>query len=364
MSFQKLELDEKILRALHILGFTEATEIQQKALPDVLKGKDAIVQSMTGSGKTAVFAIQALQRASKTEGVQVLIIAPTRELAEQIAEHISKIGRFTGINVCKIYGGVSMDPQIYNLRKSQIVVGTPGRLMDHMRRGNLSLSNIKLLVLDEADRMLDMGFVDDIEAIVRQTPRQRQTILCSATIPDKIRHLVRRYMKDPIKVSAQKFVSDQKLKQYYIDANQREKISTLINVIKKEKPELAIVFCGTRHATDFVTTYLERAGIEAKAIHGGLKQQSRMSVLDGFHKGRTHILVATDVAARGLDIKNVSHIFNFDVPKTPEEYTHRIGRTARIGKDGKSITIITKNDHDVFRKILEWNKGIEKYKME
>ncbi|MBI5332148.1 MAG: DEAD/DEAH box helicase [Candidatus Aenigmarchaeota archaeon] len=167
MVFKKLELDENILRALHILGFTEATEIQQKALPEVLKGKDVIVQSMTGSGKTAVFAIQALQKVNKSDGVQVLIIAPTRELAEQIAEHTQKIGRFTGINVCRIYGGVSMDPQTFNLRKAHIVVGTPGRLIDHMRRGNLSLSNIKILVLDEADRMLDMGFVEDIEQIIR-----------------------------------------------------------------------------------------------------------------------------------------------------------------------------------------------------
>lgn len=363
MVFKKLELDENILRALHILGFTEATEIQQKALPEVLKGKDVIVQSMTGSGKTAVFAIQALQKVNKSDGVQVLIIAPTRELAEQIAEHTQKIGRFTGINVCRIYGGVSMDPQTFNLRKAHIVVGTPGRLIDHMRRGNLSLSNIKILVLDEADRMLDMGFVEDIEQIIRQTPRNRQTILCSATMPDRIRHLVHRYMRDPVKISAQKFVSEQKLKQYYIDVNQREKISALINIIKKETPELAIVFCGTRTATDFVTNYLQRAGIEAQAIHGGLKQQSRMNVLEGFHKGKIHTLVATDVAARGLDIKNVSHIFNFDVPKTPEEYTHRIGRTARIGKEGVAITLITRNDHEIFRKIVEWNKGIEKYKL-
>ena len=220
-----------------------------------------------------------------------------------------------------------------------------------MRRGTLSLRGIKMLVLDEADRMLDMGFIDDIKTIISQTPHNRQTMLFSATMPDEIMIIARRYMHEPVKIRAQAQVAKHLLKQYYYDVRGEHKISLVEYILKKEKPNLAIVFCGTRTTTDIVADNLQESGLEAKALHGGHEQNKRMRVLEGFHSGRVHVLVATDVAARGLDIKNVTHIINFDVPKTVEEYTHRIGRTARIGKEGKAISLLAKHDHEFFRKI-------------
>ena len=351
MKFQEMKIDHKILDAIRDMKFETPTEIQEKTLPAVLSGRDVIAQSMTGSGKTLVFGVPIIQSIEHERGIQALVIAPTRELADQISQEIRKISKYKKVNICEVFGGVSIEPQIASLRRADIVVGTPGRILDHMRRGTIFFKNLKMLVLDEADRMLDMGFIEDIEDIIRNLPKKRQTMLFSATIPDEIMRIVHRYMQNPEKISAQKHVAKHLLKQYYYDIKGEYKISLVYNLLEKEKPDLAIVFCGTRATTDVVADNLQRLGVEAKAIHGGHQQSKRMRVLEGFHEGKVHVLVATDVAARGLDIKNVTHIFNFDVPKTVDEYTHRIGRTARIGKEGKAISLLAKQDHEAFRKI-------------
>ena len=351
MKFQEMKIDSKILDAIRDMKFENPTEIQEKTLPTALSGKDLIAQSMTGSGKTLAFAVPIIQSIEHDKGIQALIMAPTRELANQISQEFRKISKYKRINVTEVFGGVSIEPQIASLRRADVVVGTPGRILDHMERRTISFNNVKVLVLDEADRMLDMGFIDDIEDIIRALPKRRQTMMFSATIPDEVMRIVHRYMNQPERISAQRHVAKHLLKQYYYDIKGEYKISLVHHILEKEKPDLAIVFCGTRSTTDVVADNLQRLGIEAKAIHGGHVQSKRMRVLEGFHEGRVHVLVATDVAARGLDIKNVTHVFNFDVPKTVDEYTHRIGRTARIGKEGKAISLLAKQDHESFRKI-------------
>ena len=352
MEFEQMKIDSKVLAAIKDMKFTKATEIQEKTLPHVISGKDVIAQSMTGSGKTLVFAVPIIEKTESGKGVQALILAPTRELANQISDEFRKLSKYRKVSICEVFGGVSIEPQIHHLRTAEVVIGTPGRIMDHMQRGTINFRNLKTLVLDEADRMLDMGFIDDIRDIISQLPAKRQTMLFSATMPDEILYIARRYMNDPVKVKAQSQVAKLLLKQFYYDVKSEYKVSLIAYLIEKEKPSLAIIFCSTRTTTDIVSRHLAEMGMDAKAIHGGLTQNRRTDVLKGFHRGRPHILVATDVAARGLDIKNVSHVFNFDIPKTVDEYTNRIGRTARIGKEGKAISLLSNHDHEAFRKIF------------
>ena len=352
--FTDLAIHENVKKSLEEIGFLEMTDVQAKSIPAVLEGKDLIAQSITGSGKTAAFGVPIVEKVQRGKGLQSAIIGPTRELVNQVSAEMQKFSRHKRLGIATVFGGVSLEPQVQKLRHADIVVGTPGRMLDHMQRGTLRLNGIKILVLDEADRMLDMGFIDDIRKIISQTPANRQTLLFSATMPDEIVDIAHRFMRHPVKIMGEKQVSHHLLKHCYYDILQEEKLSLLEYLIKKEKPHLAIVFCGTRHITDFVARELERAGLEARAIHGGMGQDSRMRVLEGFHRGKPHILVATDVAARGLDIKNVSHIFNYDIPKTAEEYTHRIGRTARFGKTGETMSLLSKQDHEHFRKIVQY----------
>ena len=363
MNFDEMKIDKQILDAINDMKFTKPTEIQEKSLPPALLGKDIIAQSMTGSGKTLVFAVPTIQYVEHGKGVQALVLAPTRELANQISEQFKKLSKYKKYRICEVFGGVSIEPQIHDLRTAEVVIGTPGRVLDHMRRGTINFKNLKIFVLDEADRMLDMGFIDDIKMVISNLPKKRQTMLFSATMPDEILFIARKYMNEPVRIMAQRHVEKHKLKQVYYDVKGEYKISLLLHLIEQEKPSLAIVFCSTRTTTDIVAHHMEESGIEAKAIHGGLTQSRRTNVLEGFHRGRPHILVATDVAARGLDIKNVSHIFNFDIPKTADEYTHRIGRTARIGKEGKAISLLSNHDHEAFRKIFS-HFDIEKLKPE
>lgn len=352
MKFSDIKIDERILRALEEIKFHEPTEIQLKALPPALEGRDIIGQSITGSGKTAAFGIPIIQGIVKEAGLQAIVLEPTRELANQVTQEMIKFSKYCNLRIAAVYGGVDIMPQIRALKNAEIVIGTPGRILDHMQRRTISLRGIKILVLDEADRMLDMGFIDDIKRIIGQTPQSRQTMLFSATMPEEIAYLAMRYLKNPIRLATQHHISRHLLKHIYYDVQQNEKISVLVHLIEKEKPSLAMVFCSTRHMTDIVARSLQSAGIEARAIHGGLTQSARMHVLEGFHRGRPHILVATDVAARGLDIQNVSHIFNFDIPKTADEYTHRVGRTARLGKTGKALSLLSSHDHQAFRTIM------------
>jgi ATP-dependent RNA helicase DeaD len=352
MKFHDLSIDSRIKKALDENKFIDMTEIQADSIPACLEGKDVIAQAMTGSGKTAAFGVPVCEKIEKGRGIQAAIIGPTRELVNQVSEEMQKFGKYKQLSVATIFGGVSMEPQFLQLKHAEIVVATPGRMLDHMQRGTMKIDKIKILVLDEADRMLDMGFIDDIRKIISHTPASRQTLLFSATMPPEIIDIARHFMKNPVKIKGKQFVSSHLLKHYYYDIRPEEKLSLLEYLIKNEKPHLAIVFCGTRGTTDFVSRNLQSAGVEAKAIHGGLTQAGRMDVLKGFHRGKPHILVATDVAARGLDIKNVSHIFNYNLPKTLEDYTHRIGRTARFGKEGKTISLLSKEDHPFFSKIM------------
>jgi len=359
MPFEKLKIDTHVIRALKDMHFVKTTEIQELVIPLAMQHKDIVAQSMTGSGKTAAFGVSMLHFIEKGRGVQALVLVPTRELAEQVGEDIKKFSKYINVNIAKVYGGVGIEPQISALRHSEIVVGTPGRILDHMSRRTVNFSSLKILVLDEADRMLDMGFIDDIRRIIHALPRRRQTMLFSATIPDEVVRIARNYMHNPVRIRTAAYVPEHKLRQYYYDVPEEDRISLLIYLIKKENPPLALIFCGTRHETDFVAYALAQNGVEAKAIHGGMTQQQRTHVMEGFHRGKPHVLVATDVAARGLDIKNITHIFNYDVPQDADNYTHRIGRTARIGKEGKAITLLSRKDHEAFRRIMRFIK-IEK----
>jgi ATP-dependent RNA helicase DeaD len=354
MKFSELTIDAKILKALHEMGFEDMTDIQEKTIPAGLAGKDLIGQAMTGSGKTAAFGIPLIQRVKPRGGVQALVLTPTRELCNQVAAEIVKFAKHYGVQVAAVYGGVSIEPQIQKVRHSEIVVGTPGRIMDHMERGTLSLKNIHMFVLDEADRMLDMGFIDDIRRIMRELPSKRQTMLFSATMPEDIVYIAKHYMNDPLRIKTQAHVAKHLLKHIYYDVKREEKPSLLLHLLNKEKPTLALVFTGTRGAADFVNRYLQSQGIESRSIHGGHSQSAREDILQGFHKGRPHILIATDVAARGIDVKNISHVFNYDVPKNAEDYTHRTGRTARFGEKGVAITLLSKEDHPAFRSIIRY----------
>jgi len=245
-----------------------------------------------------------------------------------------------------------MVPQINGLKRAEIIVGTPGRIMDHMRRGNFNTNNIKMFILDEADRMIDMGFIEDIEEIERNIPKERQTLLFSATMPEDLIGITKRFMKDAKRIKTKTQISENILRQFYYDIDQGRKFSLLVHLIKEEEPKLSIVFCNTRREVDGITDNLKENGVNTKALHGGLSQARREKVMDDFHKGITKTLVATDVAARGLDIKNVTHIFNYRVPKNPEDYVNRIGRTARAGESGKAISLLSRDDHESFRKIM------------
>ncbi len=352
MDFKELGLSDSMLVSLNSMGITEPTLIQEKGIPIMMQGRDLVGVSETGSGKTLAFGVPILEKMQKANYVQTLVIAPTRELAEQIAGEFRKFGRNKQFNVVSIYGGVSLLPQMEKLRSADIVVGTPGRLLDHMERRNLNLSKVKFLVLDEADKMVEMGFVEDVERILSQTPDDKQMLLFGATITNEVEGITKRHAKNPEYITAKLNVAEDLLEQYYFNVDQSEKFSLLVHLLKSEDPNLAMIFCATRTNTDIVARNLYRQGFDARAIHGGLSQNQRNQVIDGFHKGDPHILVATAVAARGLDIKNVSHIFNYDVPKDPKEYVHRIGRTARAGDSGKAFTLLSPRDHEFFSSVL------------
>ncbi len=352
MKFDELNIEEDLIRIANESGYTELTYIQEKAIPEVKAGKDVIAQSETGSGKTAAFALPIIEKIKKGGGVQALVLTPTRELAEQVAEQFFKFSRYRHLATAAIYGGVSIGPQISHLTKADIVVATPGRLLDHMERRTINLSRVKMLVLDEADKMFEMGFIDDVKRIISQLPRERQTMLFSATISQEIRGISRSYMQNPVMIKANALVDKTLLAQKYYQVRTYDKFSLLLHLIRQEKPKLAMVFCGTRHKTDSVAKNLYKNSIEAIAIHGGHSQNRRSGIMKDFHAGKIHVLVATDVAARGLDIKNVSHIFNYDLPKTSKEYIHRIGRTARAGETGIAISLLSEQDHENFRSIL------------
>ena len=349
--FAKLGLSEEVLSVLKTKGFQEPTEIQIKAIPLALAGKDIIGSSATGSGKTLAFASSIIENLKPNRNVQALVLTPTRELAEQVAESIRHFSKNKNLKVLAIYGGVDIQRQIRMIGSTDILVGTPGRILDHLQRRTLKLNEVKFLVLDEVDRMLDMGFYHDVEIIVKQCPIKRQTMLFSATISADLDYLAKKYTQNPEEVSANPLIEDSKLKQIFYDVSSNQKFSLLIHLLKKENSELAMIFCSTRRNADTIADGLYRFGIKAKAIHGGLVQNKRLNILKEFHEKTFNILVCTDVAARGLDIKCVTHIYNYDLPKDSKDYIHRIGRTARAGENGKVINILSDRDYENFRNI-------------
>ena len=355
--FTKLGLSEELTDVLKQFGFEEPSEIQEKAIPLVLDGRDLIGGSATGSGKTLVFASAIIENLKPNHCIQALVLTPTRELAEQVATSIRNFGKNKKLKVLAVYGGVKIEPQMKKLRETDVLVGTPGRILDHINRRTLKLNNIKFLVLDEVDRMFDMGFRRDVEKIINECPKKRQTMMFSATISKGIDYLSKKYTINPVEVSLKAFVDSSKLKQVYYDVPNNKKFSLLVNLLKKESSDLVMVFCSTRRNVDFITNNLMKLGIHAKAIHGKIEQKKRMRVLEEFHKKGLGVLVCTDVAARGLDIKDVSHVYNYDIPSEPKDYIHRIGRTARAGKEGKAITILASRDYEKFGTIMQ-SEGI------
>ena len=365
--FKEFGLSDKFLKNLEKLFITEPTEIQRKAIPLTLKGKDVIGGSATGSGKTLAFSASIIENINDDSEIQALIMTPTRELAEQISESIKDFSKGFPVEVMTIYGGVSIENQFKKIPSANIVVGTPGRILDHLNRKTLDLSKVKYLVLDEVDRMFEMGFQQDVEKIISHCPpsEKRQTLMFSATVSDELEYLSRKHSKNPEKVLVKSLVDPSKLEQVFYDISSKNKFPYLVQLLKQEKSEIVMVFCNTRRDVDFVASNLKLNGINAQAIHGGLNQNQRKRVLENFHKGKVNVLVCTDVAARGLDIQNVSHVYNYDIPEGLTEYTHRIGRTARIGKEGKVINIVSNKDNRKFSDIERSKKNdIKKVKLE
>ncbi len=348
-----INLQPDIFKAVIDLGYSEWTEIQKKTIPLVQEGRDVIGQSYTGSGKTAAFGLPLLEKVKLGEGLQVLVVVPTRELCEQVTTEMRKFAKHKKTNIIAVYGGVGIEGQIHRLRTADVVVGTPGRLLDHTKRNTIKFGRVKTLVLDEADKMFEMGFIDDVKLIISNLPKERQTLLFSATISSEVHDIVKHYMKNPEKIKVQSYVDKGKMVQHYYSIQGRDKFSLLVHLLKTESPGLTIIFCATRRMVDGLSRNLFKQGIKAQALHGGLTQNRRKEALDSFHNKVSLVLVASDVAARGLDIKNVSHVINYDVPKSSQDYIHRIGRTARAGNEGKVISLISEQDHDNFRKVLE-----------
>lgn len=354
-NFKILGMSDELIKAIKGMGFTNPTTIQEKTIPHVIDKKDVIAESATGSGKTLAFSAGIVQNTQKGKGNQALILTPTRELAMQISDNLNEFSRYNKLKVATIYGGVSYNPQIDSLRKSEIVVGTPGRILDLLQRNDINLSGVKTLILDEADRMLDMGFLPDVKNIMSQCPENRQTLLFSATMAKEIRDLSKKFMNNPVHVSVDNQVDPRKLPQCYYNVHGKLKFSLLVHLLKKEEGNLVMIFCNSRHSTDNVAKNLKKAGIKAYGIHGGLTQNKRSQIIEDFNSGKAHALVCTDVAARGLDIPDISHVYNYDIPNDPKQYVHRIGRTARAGKSGLVINILSTKDYDNFNAVLDEN---------
>lgn len=343
-TFESLNLLPEIQRAIEEMGFEAPTDIQAQAIPLLRSGADVIGRSQTGTGKTMAFAIPAVEMIDRTETeptVQVLILCPTRELAQQGCNEIKKLIRFM-LNIwpADVYGGAPMDRQIYRLKRANLVIGTPGRIMDHMRRGTISLANVKMVVLDEADEMLSMGFREDIETILKDIPEQHQTVLFSATMPDAILELTQQYQKDPqmIQINQSQVTLDQ-ITQQFMEVPMGRKLDALNLLLRGYDPNRCMIFCNTKLMVDEVSSYLNKNGFTCEGIHGDMNQSQRTRVMEGFKSARLPILVATDVAARGIDVSDIDYVINYDIPQNSESYVHRIGRTGRAGKEGCAITI-------------------------
>ncbi len=343
MQFNEMNLMPEILRAIDDIGFTEATDIQSGAIPLLLEGRDLIGRSSTGTGKTAAFGIPVLQAVAQSNGArsQVLILSPTRELAIQTSEEFGKFSKYLqNIKSATVCGGQSMPAQIRQLRTAQIIIGTPGRVMDHLRRRTMSLENLETVILDEADEMLNMGFLDDIRTILNQAPEARQTVLFSATMPPAIMEITKQFQTNPEMIAVDKGQKTvEGISQFYYRVKQQDKTDALKLLLEFHKPKRAMVFCNTKKMVDELCAELSDSGFLAVGIHGDLKQNQRNQVMSDFKSGRSNVLIATDVAARGIDVEDIDAVFNFDIPQENEYYIHRIGRTGRAGKTGSSHTL-------------------------
>lgn len=358
-TFDELHLVPQITQAISNMGFEEATPIQEKTIPLALSGRDLIGRAQTGTGKTAAYGIPLVDRCeTDLESIQGLVITPTRELAIQVAEELNRIGQFKNIRSLPIYGGQEIERQIKSLKKKpQIIVGTPGRLMDHMRRRTIRLHKVKMVVLDEADEMLNMGFKEDIVAILQHIPEDRQSLLFSATMPRHIQMLARDFMKNPEIVHiAPAEVTVAATEQQYIETYESQKLDVLCRLLDIQNPSLAIVFGRTKRRVDEIAEALTKRGYSADGIHSDLSQSRRDSIMSKFKSGDIEILVATDVAARGLDIGGITHVYNFDIPQDPESYVHRIGRTGRAGETGLATTFVTPREMNHLKTIERLTK--------
>lgn len=351
-TFDSYQFSKVIFSNLAKHGITIPTQIQHEILPTIIEGRDVIAQSETGSGKTLSFALPLIEKINRNDGISGLILAPTRELAVQIAQEFIKFSHGKHLGITPIYGGVSINEQIRKIKKTNIIVATPGRLLDLIKRGELTLNTIRYLVLDEADRMLDMGFLPDIERIIKQVPKERQTLLFSATISKEIVQISQRYMRHPKEVRLASEVKPEFLRQTYYQTVPDLKMQVLMHLLKHER-DLALVFCNRKHIAKKLAKKLSQQGVHAKSLHGDLSQNQRERVSQDFRSKKYNVLVATDVAARGLHIEDITHVYNYEIPRDVDSYTHRVGRTARAGKRGEAISIVaTEEEKKFFKQIL------------
>jgi ATP-dependent RNA helicase RhlE len=357
MRFTDLSLSAALQKGVSAMGYEEATPIQAQAIPTGLQGRDIVGSAQTGTGKTAAFLLPALERllqdkGSKLKTPRMLILEPTRELVIQVAEHARKLATHTSLRIVAVYGGAGMKKQTDQLhRGADVVVATPGRLLDHLRRKNIALRGVKVLVLDEADRMLDMGFLPDIKQIIHHTPHQRQTMLFSATMPPTILGLARQFQRDPVRVEIATARPPEAIRQALYPVPKHLKTRLLTALLAQEEVKNMLVFTRTKQEADIVTRQLHQAKIAAACIHGDFRQRERIAALEGFRSGKHQVLVATNIAARGLDVEGISHVINYDVPEHPEDYVHRIGRTARAEAEGDAITLVTPDDEPMVHRI-------------
>lgn len=360
VKFEELQLDERIIRAITEMGFEEASPIQAQAIPVAMEGRDMIGQAQTGTGKTAAFGLPLLQKVDpKSKKLQAIILLPTRELAIQVAEEMRRFASFMhGVKVLPIYGGQDIVKQIRSLKDgTQVVVGTPGRVMDHMRRKTVKVDHVHTVVLDEADEMLNMGFLEDMETILSQLPEDRQTLMFSATMPQAIAEIAKKFQNDPVTVRViKKELTVPKVTQYYYEVKPKNKVEVMSRLLDMYAPKLSIVFCNTKRQVDDLVQALQGRGYFAEGLHGDLKQVQRDRVMDSFRNGRTEILVATDVAARGIDVGDVEAVFNYDIPQDDEYYVHRIGRTGRAGREGKALSLVVGKEVYKLRDIQRYCK--------
>lgn len=346
VGFSKFGLSAETMKSIEEMGFKVPTPIQEQALPLLLQGEDLIGQAQTGTGKTAAFGICIVERIAQSQSLQravrALVLAPTRELAVQIAEEIEKIGKYKNARVLPIYGGQDIERQIRELSLGvDIVVGTPGRLLDHIERRTIGLEQVEVVVLDEADKMLEMGFIEDIEKILDKTPKERQTLLFSATMPEEIIRLSRKYMKAPQEIiMSEETLSVKSIRQYYVETSRFDRLNLLLALLVEKKPKLALIFTKTKRSAEKLNQILLDRGFRSKALHGDMSQRQRDTSMEAFRKSQINVLVATDLASRGLDVEGVTHVINYDTTDNPMTYVHRIGRTGRMGKGGEAISFI------------------------